>query len=124
MNATRWIRIAVVAGAAAGFTSTVIANETDSSSRSDYSATVNGNPAAQLGPGGSTTPQRSGDSTAQHGSNNSSAQMGSGLNANSGAQLNNDPQATSAPPVDWDGNAPKQPVRGHTETNTGSKLPD
>jgi hypothetical protein len=35
--------------------------------------------------------------------------MGSGVNANAAAQLNNETQATSAPPVDSDSNTPERP---------------
>ena len=123
MDATRWIRIAAVAAAAAGLTGTVIANESDLSSKDNHSSTdINSNSAAQLGPDQSATPLRSGDSTAQHGSDNSAAQMGSGLNANPGAQLNNETQATSAPPADSDGNTPEQ--SDTTRTDTGAKSHD
>jgi hypothetical protein len=110
MNATRWMRIIAVAAAAAGFTATTGANETEPSSKGDHASTdINNNSAAQLGPSQSATPRRSGDSTAQHGSTNPPAQMGSGVNANAAAQLNNETQATSAPPVDSDSNTPERP---------------
>ena len=121
MNATKWIRIVAIAAAAAGFTGTVIANESELSSKVDQSSTdSNKNSAAQLGPGQSAAPLRSGDSTAQRGSDNAAAQLGSGSNGNPGAQLNNETQATSAPPVDSDGNTPEQPVTTRTDTGTKS----
>ena len=123
MNATRWIRIVAVAAAAAGFAGTAIGNETKLSAKSDQSPTdINSNSAAQLGPNQSAVPHRSGDSTAQHGSDNSAAQLGSGSNGNPGAQLNNETQATSAPPVDSDNNTAEQPVP--TRTHTGIKSHD
>ena len=122
MNATRWIRIVAVA-AAAGFAGAAIANETELSPKSDQSPTdINSNSAAQLGPNQSAVPHRSGDSTVQHGSDNSAAQLGSGSNGNPGAQLNNETQATSAPPVDSDSNTAEQPVT--TRTDTGIKSHD
>lgn len=121
MNATRWMRIVAVAAAAAAFAGTAIANETESGAKGDQSATdVNANSAAQLGPDQSAVPRRSGDLTAQHGSDNSAAQLGTGLNGNPGAQLNNETQATSAPPVDSAGNTPEQPVTTRTDTGTKS----
>jgi hypothetical protein len=79
----------------------------------------NSNSAAQLGADKSATQHRRGDSTAQRGSNNSAAQLGSGLNANAGAQLDNDTQATSAPPVNSDTNTPEQAAT--TDAKTGAK---
>jgi hypothetical protein len=120
MNATRWICIVAVAAAGTGFVSTVIANETELSSKGNYSSTdINSNSGAQLGAAGSATPDRSGDSASLPSSNNSAAQMGSGLNANPGAQLNNDTQTTSAPPVDSDANTPEQAIT--TPTAPGTK---
>ena len=119
MNATRWIGIAAVAAATAGFTATVIANDTEPNSKSDQSSTdINRNPAAQLDQ--SATPRRSGDSTAQHGSNNAAAQLGSGLNANAAAQLNNEIQATPSPPVDSDSNTPEAATPKDTDKGTKS----
>jgi hypothetical protein len=110
MNAKRWTHLIAVA-AAAGFTVTAVANESELSPKGNQASTkINNNSAAQLGPAGSATPRRSGDSTAQRGSDNPAAQLGSGSNANPAAQLNNETQATPSPPVDSDSNTPEKPV--------------
>jgi hypothetical protein len=47
--------------------------------------------------------------------------MGSGLNANPGAQLNNDVKATSEPPADSEGNTPEKPSKTRSPTETKSQ---
>src|SRR5689334_7299771 len=112
MNSKQWFRIVAVAVATTGFTGSVIADEATPSWKGHHSSTeTNSNSAAQLGPVQSATPQRKGDSSAQRGSDNAAAQMGSSVNANAGAQLNNEPRATSAPPADADSNTAAQPVK-------------
>lgn len=107
MNTRRLIRMVAVAAAAASFTGTVIANETEPSTNGDRSVVdINSNSPSQLG-NESATPQRTGDSTTQNGSDDAAAQLGSGVNENASAQLNNDTQATSAPPANSDSDSAK-----------------
>ena len=119
MNATKWVRIYAVAAAAAGLSGTVMATDAGLTPQHDQSST-DLNSAAQLGPGRSAAPQRKGDSSVQHGTDNAAAQLGSSLNANPGAQLNNDTQGTSTPPADSDDNTAGQPVKSHPDAASES----
>ena len=122
MNATKWIRIGAVAVAAAGLAGTVIANEGELSSKSDQSPTaIDSNSAAQLGWDKSAMPQRKGDSPSQRGGDNTAAQMGSGVNANPAAQLNNETQETSAPPTDSDVDTTEQSPKSGPDTGPESR---
>lgn len=119
MNATRWIGIVAVGAAAAGLMGMATANEAELTPKSDQSQVdLDSNSAAQLGWDKSSAQQRRGDSSARHGSDNSAAQMGSGVNANPGAQLDNETPATSTPPADSDRGTAEQPVKSHPDHAT------
>ena len=117
MKASKCICIVALV-AATGFSGAVLGNGTELSQKNDQASTSTDNSAAQLGPAGSATQRRSGASIAQKGTDNTAAQMGNGVNGNAAAQLNNDTEATSAPPADSDDNSPKASQRTDTRTST------